>query len=324
MFLRSCYHDLMARDSSAEKIARLVAALESGDAWDVKREGPLQVLNVGNIIDATDFAISNWKSITRPLTDLEDIRLPFETTLIAVDMPFVIHSGEINSEEHVRDWQHFSQGGNDLTYLGVLYPHTTRPNVITCSNVVGFHRPSEDGQPRGDYMVIGPTALFSIEVNEDGSPGENFWEDFPEEARDPSASSEEINKATDIEAMMFRTALEVVNMANCANIEIVEPRRTRAERRRMARISPSAVVTQLMIRTKGTRARSSSVVQQSDNLTPLHHVRGHVAHYGDCCPGRHAPRGLLFGKITAKVWVPSHARGDERNGTREHAYTVEP
>jgi hypothetical protein len=45
-----------------------------------------------------------------------------------------------------------------------------------------------------------------------------------------------------------------------------------------------------------------------------HIVRGHMVHYGDCCPGQHAPKGLLFGKITGRFIVPMHARGNPEHG----------
>lgn len=56
--------------------------------------------------------------------------------------------------------------------------------------------------------------------------------------------------------------------------------------------------------------------------TRLHSVRGHVAHYGDCCPGRHEPGGLLSGRTTGRVWVPQHARGVAALGQTHQTYVI--
>jgi hypothetical protein len=40
------------------------------------------------------------------------------------------------------------------------------------------------------------------------------------------------------------------------------------------------------------------------------HMRpGMFCHYGNCCPGKHPPHGLLFGKHEGIFWVPPHIRG---------------
>ncbi len=55
---------------------------------------------------------------------------------------------------------------------------------------------------------------------------------------------------------------------------------------------------------------------------PLGSVAGHHAHYGDCCPGMHPPNGLLFGKITGRIWVPQFSRGTADVGSVQQTFII--
>lgn len=315
----------MTRDSSAEKIARMIAALESGMAIDTKKKSRFSIGKIENVIDATDFAVAHGATVERSPSELEDLRLPFEETIIAVDMPMVIHQGEIDPNRHDKDWENFTLSNRDLTYMAIcmMIDVPDGGKLLNIANLVGFHAPS-GLDTTNKYRVMGPTAVFGVPINDDGSPQEEYYEDTHianlSDLDTPKVDSD-LNRR--VERLMFKLAMEVINMANCANIEIVEPSRPRAERRRMQRVTKTAI-THLMIRSKGYRSNKQRVVQQSDDMIPLHTVRGHVRHYGDCCPGRHEPRGLLFGKISAKVWVPSYAVGNTTAGIREHTYEAQP
>lgn len=113
-----------------------------------------------------------------------------------------------------------------------------------------------------------------------------------------------------------------LNFLNCTNIAAVEPTFDRPARRRIARILPSAERRARVIhvfpagrsRRKGDRGEPI--------VMPLSGVRAHFAHYGDCCPGRHEPRGKLFGKHTGKFYVPQHTRGSEEHGRIDHDYAL--
>lgn len=63
------------------------------------------------------------------------------------------------------------------------------------------------------------------------------------------------------------------------------------------------------------RKGSNSTGKGPSHVAPaLHIVPGNFHHYGDCCPGGHEPKGLLFGKLTGVYWVPQHARGSAARG----------
>lgn len=62
------------------------------------------------------------------------------------------------------------------------------------------------------------------------------------------------------------------------------------------------------------------IVDSTSPAVPARSRRRPVHHYGDCCPGRHEPRGLLFGERTGRVWVPQHARGDAEMGTTRQTF----
>lgn len=71
----------------------------------------------------------------------------------------------------------------------------------------------------------------------------------------------------------------------------------------------------ISIQPLGTKTvRASGVYQGGTNLVGQHIAKGHLAHYGDCCPGAHEPNGKLFGKLEGVYWVPMHVRGNPSVG----------
>lgn len=111
-----------------------------------------------------------------------------------------------------------------------------------------------------------------------------------------------------------RTAMATINFVNCRNVELVEPTRTRAERRRIERTGVR--VHELTIRPIGRSSTGSGEV--ADGAVPFTSVRGHFAQYGP-----KYGRGLLFGQHEGRYWIPQHARGSAEHGTVEQRFTIE-
>lgn len=105
---------------------------------------------------------------------------------------------------------------------------------------------------------------------------------------------------------------------NCRNVDIVEPVRPRGERRRIERTGVKVHTINVFKAGTSTRAVKGEAV----GSVPLHPVRGHAAHYGNCCPGVHEPRGRLFGKLEGKFWVPQHLRGNSEHGENRPDYRL--
>jgi len=160
----------------------------------------------------------------------------------------------------------------------------------------------------GAVPTVGPAHAWFIAVGQHGEPLDIRWVQlmpkYPMERWD----------------MAQLVLLGALNFLNCTNVGLVEPYRPRAERRRIARTGET--VHEIAVR--ATARRSSSTGAETDEAsTPLTSVRGHFSHYGDCCPGAHEPRGLLFGKLSGRYWIPQHARGSAEHGTTETSYRLE-
>lgn len=159
----------------------------------------------------------------------------------------------------------------------------------------------------GPMPTVGPIHMWRTAVRPDGTPADHHWVSltaYPMENWD----------------MAHITLLGALNFCNATNTEIVEPTRPRAEAKRIARTGVR--VSMIHVRPMGRSANGARRLEPLD-LTAQHGVRGHMAHYGACCPG-HDPKGLLFGKLTGRYWVPPHVRGDAKHGTVVQNYRLEP
>lgn len=105
-----------------------------------------------------------------------------------------------------------------------------------------------------------------------------------------------------------------LNFLNCVNVTYVEPKRDRAEQRRMMRYGLK--VHELVVRSRQEVAAGTEPTGQG---IPLTTVRGHLAHYGE----RYG-RKRLFGVHEGRFWVPQHVRGDAEFGVVKHDYRLEP
>lgn len=155
----------------------------------------------------------------------------------------------------------------------------------------------------GPFPTLGPIHLWRHAVYGDGSPADLFWaqlvEDYPMERWN----------------MAQLTLLGALNFLGCRNVDIAEPRRSRAETRRLARTGVS--VSEIVVFPAGRSTRRDKTPGVPVGASRLTKVRGHFAHYGP-----DYGKGLLFGKYAGRFWHPAHAYGDETVGEAHHDYTL--
>jgi len=152
-----------------------------------------------------------------------------------------------------------------------------------------------------------PVAAFDIDMTEDGGfIGAVTSAEFTEDEKTKVA----IGMAANAVCCTF-------DFCNSVNVAPAVPARPRATRRRIERSLGGETIKTLHIWRKG-RTSISSTGEPLNGGVPLHEVRGHWAHYGDCCPGRHEPHGLLFGKYAGRVRKEIHLRGSTDAGLVVH------
>lgn len=161
------------------------------------------------------------------------------------------------------------------------------------------------------FPTSGPLHIVQIALDDGGAPLDIRWTDL----QIPGFTMAQWDMAQLV-------LLQALNFLNCRNVELVEPRRPRQLRRRMERESPGVTVKELSVFPVGKRYTPTG--NKVGAGVPLHSVRGHFQHNGDCCPGSHPPRGLLFGKYSGRYWVPMHARGVADLGEIEKSYKLVP
>lgn len=150
----------------------------------------------------------------------------------------------------------------------------------------------------------GPLHIWRHAVYANGEPADIRWvhlmPDYPIERWD----------------MANLVILGALNYMNCRNVDIIEPIRSRAESRRIAKTGVRVTTINVFPVGKTLNFTKSSQQQQG---VPLTSVRGHFS-----CYGPDYGKGLLFGKLAGRFWIPQHARGDKTYGEIKHQYVLRP
>jgi hypothetical protein len=168
----------------------------------------------------------------------------------------------------------------------------------------------------GPQPTRGPLFVLRYAVDPDGQPLDLHWIDLMRKAKSDAG-----RMPGEWDAAML-THLATLDFLACRNVELVDVvHPNRAAARRAARTG--VVVKELSVRPVGRTSRGGGGAGSGAGV-PLTSVHGHRAHYGDCCPGRHEPRGLAFGKLTGRFWIPQHARGDAKVGVHRNDYRLDP
>ncbi len=129
----------------------------------------------------------------------------------------------------------------------------------------------------------------------------------------------------------FARALNVWGMAlsflNCRNVQTEyrepSPGEQRKHRKKRKATNPLVGYHLIKIQPTGTATRIRSGPGSGQGTDAFHIHPGSIAHYGDCCPGSHPVKGLLFGKLTGIYYRPMHLKGNPAHGERTADYRVD-
>lgn len=102
-----------------------------------------------------------------------------------------------------------------------------------------------------------------------------------------------------------------VSLLNCKNVEYREVK----GRRPKNRLGKPGVRHSEIVLPASAYSRSTPGEPGVKGKVAFHKVRGHFATY--------TPEKPLFGKLVGRYWIPSHIRGDTKNGIVESAYRIE-
>lgn len=175
-----------------------------------------------------------------------------------------------------------------------------------------------DGRP---MSTAGPCHMFRHAIRDDGAPEDINWVAL----LDRSGRRAQHDQLGDRNQQVWESALvtlgAALNFLNASNVDIAEPARPRPVRRRIERTG--VTVQTIVVRPPGKRRTQSGdggarPIDAIENV--LSPVRGHWSHYGPAYG-----RGLLFGKLAGKFWIPAHARGaDPGSVPEQRTYTLRP
>lgn len=151
----------------------------------------------------------------------------------------------------------------------------------------------------------GPMHAWRVAIYPDGEIADINWIQLRE------------NADVDTWDAAMMVLLDTFNMLNCVNVTIAEPMRPRAERRRVSRMG--VTVNEIHVKPTSKSYRGMGTPLSAIPSSPLSSVRGHFAEYGP-----KYGKGLLFGRVEGRFWIPQHIRGSEILGISEQEYLVEP
>lgn len=176
-------------------------------------------------------------------------------------------------------------------------------HTFTWAEVAHVHRLLEyvfsPQTPRGR----GPVCLTQCAVTPEGQVLDMMWTD--------------IEPGTHLRSNLAVVWMMTLDLLACRNVSVREPHRDRATARRVARALPGTRVSELAITRSGAWTRGRMGDAMPIDATPLHTVRGHFAEYGA------NGKGLLFGRIAGRFFIPQHARGSAEHGRTEQHVTVD-
>ncbi len=290
---------------SAEPIARVIADLQAGRAHNPLADNPglhelaLKRVKGAVVVDATAI----YRSLVdnpKPVYLYEDhpsIAPPWQNSAVC----YVNQHGNVTVMQSTAT--EFAKPERRPLWDGTADPvdwDRVRWAIDTCVWTGGR------SETLGLAMkTLGPVHVWRSAVYENGEPADLHWvhlvPEYPMEHWD----------------MAHLVLLGALNFMNCRNVELVEPARERHERKRLARLG--VTVQTINVFPVGRSTRSGPKAEGAGLGVPLTSVAGHFARYGP-----EYGRGLLFGKLSGRFWIPQHARGSKELGEQERDYRLVP
>lgn len=217
----------------------------------------------------------------------------------------------------IEPWEVKSRPGEEVDWPRVRW---TLRAIFWLGGKTGAEHWDPDKTGPVSIPTHGPVHMEQLAIYEDGQPADINWTIvLPAPGTDPKDPTPTLRKWE----MARLVLLATLNFMNCRNVELVDSPMPRSARRRIERTAPGITVKELSVFPTGKRY-AGGTSKANEGGVPLHSVRGHFAHYGDCCPGMHEPRGLLFGKLAGRYFVAQHARGTADNGVIDKTYVPKP
>ena len=241
--------------------------------------------------------------ITQTLTQGFDVAPPWPAAIVAYDLDDTTGLIAMQARE-ITDPSEISEGSmwdtDEDEYGNKVTVDWSRVRWIINASL--FTDESKLFAPGLGISLFGPAAMWRLAVYEDGQ-GAYIW-------TKTTAGPDRGSYAFDLMVL-----LHTLNICNAANVYLDVPKRSRPMAKRIARTGVR--VTEIHIRpSKASGSAKGAVVTPG---VPLTTVRGHFAEYGP-----KYGKGLLFGRIEGRFWIPHYVRGDEAYGVIEHSYDVEP
>lgn len=305
----------LAGRSAAEKISEVVADIRAG-----RVDHPAAFDSSGKAISGWLLSLAQRPQPVVECTAIYDSQPRQEVVALYEDHPSITppwadaflcyvnaHGNVICMQVHRVDWDGTKPSGNRWYSENEVDWSAVRWVAETSIWVGGT---SADGRP---LPTSGPCHSFRHAIRADGSPEDINWLALMA----PRGQTGEPDPNSDIWDATLITLGAALNFLNASNVDIAEPSRPRAERRRIARTG--VAVQTIVVRPPGKRRASAAAVRPIDDCeTVLSQVRGHFSHYGP-----QYGRGLLFGKLTGKFWIPGHIRG-VGDGEEPKNYVLKP
>jgi hypothetical protein len=283
----------------------------------------IRARRVDSLVDPDFFAAALGASGQGPIIDCTAIY----QSLLAKDEPVYLYEGHPSIAPPWEDacYAYVNHYGN-----AVVMSSRSRPfDMSKAAALPGLEPDSEAGQPwrpgndvdweqvrwvvntfvwiggrSGDRSLptSGPAHMWQFAVYGTGAPADLHW----------------IHVLPKHPMEMWDTAqlvlLGALNFLNCRNVTIGEPQRPRPQRRRLERAGLQ--IHEIQIAPMGRSTRSGRN-EEPIGMVPLTSVRGHFAEYGP-----NYGKGLLFGKLEGRYWIPQHARGSSEFGESDHNYRL--
>lgn len=327
---------------SSEAIAKVVADLRKRrvtDRYDVKPpEGMWLALGDAIVVDSTALYHDLQKRTGVMLYEDHRVCPVWPNSLIGYlnehGNAIVMHTIAIDRKEYDNtEWERQVGLWADMrTSPEVGHPwETNQDHEIDWDRVRWVYNITVFAGGRTDYKgpsipvpTVGPCHMFRMAVYPDGEISDIRWiafdakEDLPE---DDGPDGYRIGELRVLDPtgerwdMAQLVALGTLNLGNCVNVELREPKRPRAEQRRISRIGVE--VSEIHVRSISASYRGKGKEPVAFGSVPLHSVRGHFAEYGT------NGRGKLFGKLSGRFWIPAHARGSSEHGEVDQSYVME-
>lgn len=291
---------------ATEALAAVAADLREGRFLDIYNVGSYasEVADLAGavIVDVTDLFNTTLESEGTKLYE-QRLAPPWSNALLMYENTFgnvvAVHVVAYDAATYDARWQ-----PQDLSDTPPGADHVIDWEVTRWVLSVSVWLGGKDGNGVA-IRTSGPHLLWGVAVDGDGVAQDINWIDVTRGRADVRSWDNALS-----------TWLRAYNFLACRNVTVGVPSRERAERRRIERAGRGAVIHELAVLPTGKSMARASNARKLEVETAAHSVRGHFAEYGA------NGKGLLFGKLAGRFFIPQHARGSADVGEVTQHFTL--